>query len=435
MLLSSCKFAAAEAAAVIPAVDAPASTESQMFAQLDRLRQTCRPWFQPIIEVARGRVAGYEALARQVSVDGSAKSIGHLFFSDIIPNTLKLGLDRHIRQEAIDAFVNFPDAGFVAVNISPYWIDLLDDFHLSPTVAMIERAGIDPARVVIEITEIGGDLDKLERVVAEYRAAGMKLAVDDFGVGASQIDRLVRLRPDYIKLDMDLFKQASRGGTEADVLLAIAAIAERTGCEIICEGVETDEEFHFALECGASYVQGWVFQAAAATPVAADRYSRQVNTLKKSYLQRKTQKYLNTVSHNKRVSDKVEALCRHLRSSPCSAADFRHIDGGSLWQLGVRRIYICDVHGEQVSPSYNLDSLHIHADPDFIGYNWSHRPYFPLLHAMQQVQCNHVVVSSAYRDVINGVMCKTYGVFISDNRILLIDVLSEEDILFLPAGF
>jgi EAL domain-containing protein (putative c-di-GMP-specific phosphodiesterase class I) len=80
-----------------------------------------------------------------------------------------------------------------------------------PTLEMIKATGIDPKRVVIEITESQGDIEMLKDMVAVYHEAGLMVAVDDFGAGASQVDRVEALRPDIVKLDMRLFSRLHVG--------------------------------------------------------------------------------------------------------------------------------------------------------------------------------------------------------------------------------
>jgi EAL domain-containing protein (putative c-di-GMP-specific phosphodiesterase class I) len=69
---------------------------------------------------------------------------------------------------------------------------------------MIEETGIDPKRVVIEITETKGDLDRLKEMVDLYHQAGLMVAVDDFGAGSSQIGRIEALEPDIVMLELVL---------------------------------------------------------------------------------------------------------------------------------------------------------------------------------------------------------------------------------------
>ena len=392
------------------------------------------PCFQPILDVASGTISGYESLARR-KVEGKALvSAGGLFFDPTIPGEIKLALDRKLRQQAIEYFADKPGCGFLSLNISPDWVDLLDGDTIIPTIEMIRQSGIDPGRVVIEFTERSGELDKLKQLTAEYHKAGLRVAIDDFGVGGSQVDRIIALQPDLIKLDMHLFKLASQGGPEADVALSIASIAQRAGCEIVCEGVETEDEFHFALECGAEYIQGWLFQDAREHTVPLSTYAARINAHKRSYLERKSRTHKAAAHHNREVTDQVNRLCELFNGRIAEQEILAAIDYEALAELGIRRIYICDHGGEQLSPNYEIRTDGIDINKSTIGFNWSHRPYFPLLHAMHSIHVDHVVVSNAYKDANCGAMYKTLGSFISDHRVLLIDVEAMDEVLFQSNG-
>lgn len=389
------------------------------------------PHYQPIIKLSSGEIVGYEALARQRDQAGNIISAGGLFFNPQISKSSKLAVDRFLREEAIQHFALRPGSDFLSLNISPDWVDLLSDNMTSPTVKMIERLGLDPSRVVIEITERNGNLHNLQRLTREYHKAGFKIAVDDFGTGASQVDRLIALQPDYIKLDRALFRAASLGGPEADVVLAIATIASRNGCEVICEGIETPEEFHFAIECGADYLQGWLFQAAEAQLKPANTYQHTVRSLKQRYLLRKSQRHLSLAKHNRSVAEEVERLSMLLGFN-LDLTDLMDVDDcARMHQQGVLRYYICDPAGWQVSPNYEVGSKQLSTDASWSGKNWNHRPYFPLLHAMHQLDTQHIVVSEPYKDIVSGATCKTFGVFLSAEQVLLVDVLTSESVLFL----
>ena len=130
------------------------------------------------------------------------------------------------------------------MNISPRWIGRLRPQQALPSLKQLAGSAIDPRRVVFEITELGGASQRLAAVAARYREAGVRIAIDDFGAGYSQLDRVLALHPDILKLDMRLFQEAARGGPSGEVVKALALMAEKTGCWIIAEGVETLSLIH-----------------------------------------------------------------------------------------------------------------------------------------------------------------------------------------------
>ncbi len=221
----------------------------------------CVPGFQPIVDVAGNVIAGYEVLARQRGTDGQLESLGHLFENDLLPSRDLLALDRHIRTQAIKHLPELPQ-GFVSLNISPNWIDRLTAWSTTPLLNLLDREQVDPALVVLEITEQKGTIESLKRVVQRYRQEGYRVAIDDFGAGNSHMHRIMELEPDILKLDMKLFKNAANGGQHHDLVRSVSRLAEKTGCQVICEGVETVQEFGFGLELGAAWMQGFLFSEA-----------------------------------------------------------------------------------------------------------------------------------------------------------------------------
>ena len=111
---------------------------------------------------------------------------------------------------------------------------------------------------MFEITELGGDIRRLADVVARYRQAGARIAIDDFGAGYSQLDRVLALQPDILKLDMRLFQDAARGGPSSEVVRALAQMAEKTGCWIIAEGVETEAQLALLRRWRCDAYQGYL---------------------------------------------------------------------------------------------------------------------------------------------------------------------------------
>lgn len=291
---------------------------------------------------------------------------------------------------------------------------------------MVEASGIDPQRVIIEITEGRGQLDAMQRVVADYHRAGLRVAIDDFGAGASQIDRIVALRPDIIKLDMQLFKQASKGGLSADVTLAATSIAGRAGCEVVCEGVETDREMHFSIECGARYVQGFIFHPALEETLLRQTTLSAVRELQGSYLARKTEKLQHNALHNQRLREQVTELREHLKHRPQEPLDAR-----ALKSEGILRYYLCDPDGNQLTDNIEITESGFEHQSQYRNCNWSHRPYFALLIALEgSAMHRELIVSDNYRDTDTHKLCKTYGTYISEGEILLVDVAVEDDVLY-----
>ncbi|MBC9250379.1 diguanylate phosphodiesterase [Pseudomonas alcaligenes] len=373
--------------------------------------------FQPFIDTATGLIAGIEALGRLRQEDGSLRSVGPLFTDPRVSPAVLRRLDRQIREDAFGRLHQAPLEWFLSVNISPRWISRLRPNQPLPSLKQLKQSGIDPARVVFEITELGGDSQKLASVVARYREAGARIAIDDFGAGYSQLDRVLALQPDILKLDMRLFQEAARGGPSGEVVKALAQMAEKTGCWIIAEGVETEAELDFALECGARYVQGYLFARPELQFFAADAFVERFAELRDRYVQRKLAERVRLMSLRQQLNELMTLLKDWIERG--GAAHSLPAPGDFPWLL---RIYQCDRHGTQLTPNLEWNGQGWQEDLRYLGHNWSWRPYFYQLLA-EGWEERRLTLSSTYRDATTNQYCLTAGQFIDNGqRLLLLDI-------------
>lgn len=373
--------------------------------------------FQPFIDTATGRIAGIEALGRLRQDDGRLLSVGPLFADSKVPPAALRRLDREIREDALRRLHQAPADWFLSINISPRWISRLHPGQALPSLKQLERNGVAPERIVFEITELGGASQRLPDVVARYRQAGARIAIDDFGAGYSQLDRVLALQPDILKLDMQLFQAAARGGPSGEVVKALAQMAEKTGCWIIAEGVETEAELDFALECGARYVQGYLFAKPELEFFAADAFVDRFGQLRDQYVQRKLAERARLMT----MRQQLTLLMNQLRNWAEGNAPLSSLPSPEHypWLL---RIYQCDRNGTQLTPNLEWNGQAWHEDARYQGHNWSWRPYFYHLLA-EGWEERRLTLSSTYRDATTNQYCLTAGQFIDNGgRLLLVDI-------------
>lgn len=373
--------------------------------------------FQPFIDTATGRIAGIEALGRLRQADGQLLSVGPLFSDPRTSAATLRKLDRMIRDNALSRLGEVPEDWFLSLNMSPRWISRLKPGQSLPSLRQLERHNVAPRRIVFEITEFLGDPERLAEAVQRYRAAGARIAIDDFGAGYSQLDRVLALQPDILKLDMRLFQAAARGGPSSEVVKALALMAEKTGCWIIAEGVETEAELDFALECGSRYVQGYLFARAEPYFYPPDAFVSRFAALRERYVARKVGERERLMTLRKQLVK----LMGHLQAWANAEAPVgdlpQFID--SPWLL---RFYQCDRQGTQLTPNHEWRDNAWQSDASYLGHNWSWRPYFYHLLAEGWDE-RRLILSNTYRDATSNQYCLTAGQFFANgNRLLLIDI-------------
>lgn len=381
------------------------------------------PYFQPIISIANGKIIAYEALARQRDKNNKVISAGGLFASPKLEAKQRIDLDRQVRWMALQKFSELDGDSFLTLNISAAWIDNIRHLNALPTLKMLDELSIDRQRIILEISEAHADIHKLREIVKRYRNQGLRVALDDFGSGASQLERVLAIHPDIIKIDMQLFKKASKGGIAGDVVHMLTRLGKRTGCQIICEGVETEAEFLFGLNCGAQLIQGQLFSPAEAEFKPSNSYEQHIASLRSKFFKNtlsKVQKNILGINITKELIYKLKDALQ---------VDF-NLNELAKWNFSysnILRFYLCDNNGQQISPNFNFTENNWFSDPRKIGFNWSWRPYFFQLIALENCgDYGRIVTSERYLDYDTGLLCKTLALRLDNERILLTDIIVND---------
>ncbi|EXJ11508.1 MULTISPECIES: EAL domain-containing protein [Nitrincola] len=378
------------------------------------------PWFQPIIEIASGEVAGYEALARTADVQGQIISAANLFSSSSLSREERLSLDRDIRLQALTKFNSLPQGQFLSLNISPEWINSVTATGELPTLEMLKQVGVRPEQVVLEITELDGDLDRICLFAERYRSEGVKIAYDDFGAGFQQMDRVLAFTPDFIKLDMRMFQRGPKTHFHSALMQTVGEMSARLGCKVIFEGVETPDEFFAALHCNASYIQGFIFSPARAEFMGVDSMKAQTMELISQHLDMAIDEVARRQFYTEGLHSELMLLKDLLLSGGTDNLNTWHPDPDVL------RFYICNRNGTQISSNFTYDvSQGVWVeDAAYAGHNWSWRPYFYQLLGATDFE-RRIMSSSPYYDLETGQECSTLSLSLDDARILLVDIREE----------
>jgi hypothetical protein len=194
-------------------------------------------------------------------------------------------------------------------------------------------------------------------------------------------------------------------------------MAEKTGCWIIAEGVETEAELNFALECGSRYVQGYLFARAEPDFFPADAFVPRFAALRERYVQQKLGERARLMNLRQQLT-RLMAILHPWAQAGAPLSELPQLDDYP-WLL---RFYQCDRHGTQLTPNMEWRHNAWQADPSYLGHNWSWRPYFYHLLAEGWDE-RRLILSNTYRDATSNQYCLTAGQFFDNGqRLLLIDV-------------
>ncbi len=223
-----------------------AEQRAQVLAVLDR-PDCLTPVFQPIVELATGRVAGYEGLTR--FLESEPVRTPDVWFAQ----ARRCGLGPALEARAIEVLLAVggrPAGTFVSVNVSPSGL-------LSAEVAAVLPD--DLTDIVIELTEdeVFSSDTALDAQIGALRARGARIAIDDAGAGYAGLQQLIRIKPEILKLDRSLITGVDTDASKIALLEALTRFASTTGAAVCGEGIETVEELRTLAHLDTTYAQGY----------------------------------------------------------------------------------------------------------------------------------------------------------------------------------
>jgi EAL domain-containing protein (putative c-di-GMP-specific phosphodiesterase class I) len=220
-----------------------------------------RPWFQPQVEFGNGKVVGVEALARWVRPDGSVIRPLHFIplveSEDLAEPLTALMLEegcRWLRRWCDEAGLRLK----LSVNVSP--MTLHDPAVADRYQQIVRRHGVDPADVVLEVTEssVMGDAARGLGVLARLRLKGFGLSIDDFGTGYSSLAQLSQVPFTELKVDQGFVSGAHEQPRKRAVVEASLDLARKLQLDTVAEGVELVEDWQMLAELGCRMAQGYL---------------------------------------------------------------------------------------------------------------------------------------------------------------------------------
>ena len=335
--------------------------------------------FQTVFSLAHGRAVGYEALLR--ATRGNSRPTPPLDCFGIAERSGQIVmLDRLARAiHARNFSAQSSGASWLFLNVHPHVI--VDGLtHHGPFFGeLLESCGITPYRVVIEVLEAALLEDApLSDALAYYRGLGCLIAIDDFGAGHSNLDRIWRLKPDIVKLDRALVNQAEEDRTARMMLPRVVAMLHEAGSLVLMEGVETETQAMIAMDAEADFVQGNFFARPAPELVDVPSGGASFDALYNQFHRLAALEYMDYQSEVDPYAQALVLVAERLETGQAiaeAAAPFLELPQAD-------RCFVLDRMGQQAGTSALAPRSSAAADPRFApiaddsGANWARRHYF-----------------------------------------------------------
>ena len=370
--------------------------------------------FQPIYSLAHRRVVGYEALLRATASDGAGVS-PLTVFGMAADDAEAVFLDRLCRTVHLGNFMAAGDErSWLFLNVSPQVVVRGQD-HGSFILDLLIRNGMPASRVVVEILEgqIDDDL-RLADTVDYYKKLGCLVAIDDFGAGHSNFDRIWKVSPHIVKFDRSMIIQAATNRTVRRVLPSLVSLIHETGSLALMEGIETGDEALIAMDSGFDLVQGYYFGRPGNAALSTEPGSRAIDEL-----------------HERHGSQSQSEANGYRRELACYEDRFRQavdlVASGTLLEEScaplldsprAERCYLLDSNGRQLGGNICAPAWPARTDPRFApladgsGAVWSRRHYF--LRAVNSP--GEVQTTRPYLSIAGANMCITLSVALQLNN-------------------
>lgn len=369
-----------------------------------------RSAFQPIYSLAHGRAVGHEALLR--AEDGAGRPVpapaalrGDGSFAH------RLLADRSARLiHALNFAEAAPAAHWLFLNLQPQILVSIPILrHTGFQQRMRECAGLAGHQIVLEVIEDAVPEDaEFEAGLAAARGDGSLIALDDFGAGESNLDRVWRLRPAIVKLDRSLVRRGALDMQARRVVAQMVALLHHCGALVLMEGVETHAEALLAFEANADLVQGDLFAAPAECLADPDAARQMLFDLWTDYeLHRSTEQnsYRSGLRPYVSAIGYASALLAEGLALDAACAGFLQLPDAEV-------CYLLDGEARQIGDnawaSSRLESEPLAFAPmrQTDGAHWGRRPYYR--RAMENVGL--VQVTRPYRTVHGAHLCVTVSV-------------------------
>ena len=365
--------------------------------------------FHPIVSLRKNCALGFEALSRGIDPSTGAMIPPYVLFSSTDPEAT-IGMDRLCRQKAIENFAKLPFDNrnyFLSLNFDSTLVDK-GVVGSGKLVNTIMNYGIKPEQVVIEILESKvKDIQALKEFVKLYKEYGFLIALDDVGAGHSNLDRIIYLQADIVKIDRDLINNIHEEYYKQEVVKALINLSHKVGAVVVAEGVETEEEVICSIEFGADMLQGFYFgKPTPLTNPILDNLQEKIYRMSTLFRAHKIQSISDREKQKRLYNKLIKSFIEYLPNATLENID-SILRGIAAKNPSLECLYVLNEFGVQISETVCNNSIKhkknsLLFQPALKGTDQSLKDYYILINSGL-----NVFVTEPYISLASGNLCIT----------------------------
>lgn len=377
-------------------------------------------YFQPIISIRSAKVIGLEALMR--AHDDNNEPLSPIFvFDQAKKENLSFELDKFVRIKALEAFKPLLEANkelLLFLNFESHLLDSKISFHDFAFSSLANEMGIPPSRIVIEIKEYQiQDSERLKQFCDFYKERGFLIALDDFGAGNANFDRISTVRPHVVKVDRSIVFNVHQNFIHKEILKSIANMCFNIGALVLAEGVEEEEEILRSLKLDIDLFQGFWFARPSGSP-----YDKALLDDKITYIGAKHTQNVKASMQLKELLIESAKTYTHTIIEAIKTTNSINLFGFLKEFEIIEAIYCIDAHtGIQVGETFISADTNEFFQPARDGDNHALKEYFYI--TKESKRGNYL--SQKYISRASGRMCRTFAqkfVLNGKEKILCLDL-------------
>ncbi len=379
------------------------------------------PYYQAIFSADTQEVIGYEVLGRYQMENGDVTSLGHFFRDTTVPSEYQLEVDKVIINKALTYYTDNDCELKLFFNQSADL--LLEDQGESLLELFLSYVpkGLKMENIVIEMDEHSSkeDNEYLQHLFNYYKTYGIQVSISNIGDAGGNMDRIGRLNPNILKVNLEILRQSYEVAAHQDILHSLAVLSRKIGAALLYENVEASFQLQYAWRNGGRYYQGFYLHKPGSEFIEKN-YAKKILIEKFQQFIRYEKRKLHAIHQ---FSGMLQNRIQPLLSKK---TEMEELDG---WLQSIAeemseisfRMYVCDENGFQLSSNMLKDNGKWRTLPSSKGKNWSWRPYF-LEHVMKMSMERKGILSDIYSDIETGETVRTYSCLIAQGKFLYIDI-------------